>query len=74
MYIDDSLIAGPGKGKINKVIQQIEDAGLNITERGTNDDFVGIHIEQTKEGTFILSQDTLIKSILKDLHLDQDNI
>ena len=72
LYTDDSLIAGPNEGKIKEVIQQIRDVGLNITEEGTIDDFVGIHIERTPQGTFILSQETLIKSILKDLHLDQD--
>ena len=33
LYIDDVLIAGPDEGKINKVIQQIKDSGLNITEK-----------------------------------------
>ena len=67
------MIAGPDEGKINEVVQQIKDSGLNIAKEGTIDDFVGIHIEQTKEETFILLQNTLIKSILKDLHLDQNN-
>ena len=73
LYTDDSLIAGASQVEIDEVIKLIKGTGLKITEEGTIDDFVGVHIHRTPEGTFELSQETLINSILKDLHLDQES-
>ena len=73
LYTDDSLIAGANQAELDKVITLIKGTGLKITEEGTIDDFVGVHIHRTPEGTFELSQENLINSILKDLHLDQES-
>ena len=73
LYTDDSLLAGAKEEEIEDTVQQIKGTGLKITEEGTIDDFVGVHIKRTTEGCFELSQETLIKSILKDLHLDQES-
>ena len=73
MYTDDSMIAGASQVEIDKVINLIKSTGLKLTKEGTIDDFVGVHIHRTPEGTFELSQETLINSILKNLHLDQES-
>ena len=73
LYTDDSLIAGASQAEIDKVVNLIKGTGLKITKEGTMDAFVGVHIHKTPEGTFELSQETIINSILKDLHLDQES-
>ena len=73
LYTDDSLIAGESQAEIDEVIKLIKGTGLKITEEGTIDDFVGVHIHRTPEGAFELLQETLIKSILSNLHLDQES-
>lgn len=73
LYTDDSILAGPSKREIDKVIQQIKAANLDITIEGDIQDFLGVHI-QRKHGKVTLSQPHLIDSILKDLRLDGDNV
>ena len=73
LYTDNSLIAVASQAEIDEVIKLIKGTGLKITEERTIDNFVGVSIHRTPEGTFELSQETLINSILKDLHLNQES-
>ena len=56
-----------------KIIQEIQDAGLGITDEGDIADFLGVHIER-KDNEFHLTQPKLIDSILEDLHLEGDKV
>ena len=70
LYTDDSIIAGPDQEEIDQVIQEIQDAGLNITVEGDIKDFLGVNIEQQQDGTILFTQPHLIDKILSALRLD----
>ena len=44
LYTDDLILAGPDKKEIQKVIQEIKDANLDITKEGDMQDFLLINI------------------------------
>jgi Reverse transcriptase (RNA-dependent DNA polymerase) len=70
LYTDDSILAGPNKAKINKVIEDIRKAKLDITVEGDIQDFLGINIVRKKDGTIHLTQPHLIDNIVRELRLD----
>lgn len=72
LYTDDSILAGPDLGEIDKAIADIKAAKLNITVEGDLQDFLGINIERKDDGTIHLTQPHLIDQIIGDLHL-KDN-
>ena len=72
LYTDDSILAGPSEKEINTIIRQIKGAGLNITEEGDIQDFLGINIVRHNNGRVTLSQPHLIDQILTDLKMDKD--
>ena len=74
LYTDDSILAGPCDKEIDQVVQDLRDAGLDLTDEGTLQDFLGVNIDRTSEGTFHLSQPKLIEQILKDLRLEKDDV
>jgi Reverse transcriptase (RNA-dependent DNA polymerase). len=74
LYTDDSIIAGPNKEEIEKVIESIKSTGLNITIEGDLQDFLGINIQRENDGSIYLSQPHLIEQILEDLRLTDDNV
>ena len=69
LYTDDSILAGPNLGEIEKAIEDIKKAKLDITIEGDLQDFLGINITRKEDGTIHLAQPHLIDQILKDLAL-----
>jgi hypothetical protein len=67
LYTDDSILAGPDEAEIDKVIEDIKQAGLDITIEGDLQDFLGINIDRKEDGSIHLTQPHLIDQILKDL-------
>jgi len=74
LYTDDSILAGPNEDEINEIIRDIKAIGLNITEEGDIQDFLGIHIQRMNDGKIKLSQPHLIDQILHDLKMDVENM
>ena len=75
LYTDDSLLAGPDKREIEKIIEELQTkANLQITVEGDLADFLGVNIDRRQDGTIHLTQPHLIDQILKDLRLDDDKI
>ena len=74
LYTDDSILAGPNKGEIDRIIQEMRDVKLDITDKGNVEDFLGVNIEQNEDGTIVLTQPHLIDQILKDLNMMNDNV
>jgi len=70
LYTDDSLIAGPCKKEVDKVIAEMKATGLQLTDEGDIQDFLGVNIDQKEDGSIHFTQPHLIKSILHDLRLD----
>jgi hypothetical protein len=70
LYTDDSLLAGPDLNEVNKAIEDIRKAKLNITIEGDIQDFLGVNIERKPNGEVHLTQPHLIDQILQDLKMD----
>ena len=72
LYTDDSILAGPDLSEIDKAIQDIQAAELDITIEGDIQDFLGINIERREDGTIHLTQPHLIDQVIKDLKLPEN--
>ena len=73
LYTDDSIIAGPSQKEIDKVIEEIGNAKLNITIEGDIQDFLGVNIDRESNGTIQLTQPHLIDQILDNLRLTEES-
>ena len=74
IYTDDSILAGPDPEELDSIINEIKDAGLDITSDEGLEDFLGVNIERKSNGTFHLTQKRLINSILEDVGLSGTNV
>ena len=75
LYTDDSILAGPCQKEIEQVIVDIKAAGLEITEEGDIQDFLGINIQHHKnKGEIELTQPHLIDQIIKYMRMEKDNV
>jgi hypothetical protein len=45
LYTDDSIWAGPDQKEIEQTVQQMKEAGLDITIEGDLTDFLGVNID-----------------------------
>ena len=70
LYTDDSILAGPDEAELKAIVQEIKDAKLDNTVEGKIEDFLGVNIQE-KGDKFHLTQPNLIKSIIKDLGLEE---
>jgi len=64
LYTDDSILAGPDKDELKQVIADIKSAGLDVTEEGDTEDFLGVNIDRVDDDTYHLSQPHLIEQSL----------
>jgi hypothetical protein len=72
IYTDDTIITGPDEDEIDKAIKDIGST-FEITSQEKASDFLGVNIARNEDtGTIVLTQQLLIKSILKDLGLKED--
>ena len=71
---DDSILVGPDREELKQVIADIQAAGIDVTEEGDIEDFLGANINHVDDDTHHLSQPHLIDQILRDLNLDGDNV
>jgi hypothetical protein len=72
LYTDDSILTGPDRKEIDRVVRDIKNAKLNITVEGKVTDFLGVKIDRQGDGTIKFSQPHLIDKILKALRLGED--
>jgi hypothetical protein len=72
VYTDDTILLGPDKEEIEEVFRILSNI-FNIEDQGELSDYLGIKIERGSDGTITWTQPTLIKSILKDLNLEEED-
>jgi len=56
MYVlctDDSILVGPDKDELKQVIADIKSAGLDVTEEGDIEDFLGVNIDRVDDDTYL---------------------
>ena len=69
LYTDDYILTGPNHKQLIRTINQIKETGLNLTSMGDIQYFLGININQLKNGTINICQPHLIQQVLDDLNL-----
>ena len=76
VYIDDCLLLSSKDELIDQGIHDLRAAEprFNMEDQGSVNDFLGIQVKHKPNGEITLTQPQLIASILKDLHLDKDNV
>jgi len=74
IYTDDSILSGPDPDELDRILEEIKSAGLDITYEVGLDDFLGVNIDRRSDGTIHLTQQRLIQSILEDLRLTGENV
>ena len=72
VYTDDSILAGPDNNDIQKCIQDMRYAHLNLTIKGDIANFLGIKFTRHKQ-QITMTQEHLINAILRELKLDKEN-
>ena len=68
-YTDDSILAGPDQAEIDKIIQQIKQAKLNIMVEGDIQEFLGFNITRKEDGTIEFTQPHLVDKVLEAMGL-----
>ena len=74
LYTNNSILEGTSPQELDKIVKQMKDVNLNVTEEGTLEDFLGVNVDRQADGTMHLIQPQLIESILKDLRLLQPGV
>ena len=72
LYTDDTIITAPNNKLIDDVIKDIQKAGLKVTDEGDIEDFLGVNITRTDDGSIHLHQPHLIHQILQDLNIQEN--
>ena len=65
VYTDDGILCSPSNEAIDKVIEDINDAGFDIEDQGDLADYLGVNIERMDDGRIKLTQPHLIDQILE---------
>ena len=60
---------GPDSEELNEIVTRMRDQGLELTEEGDIEDFLGVELKRTDDGSIECTQPQLIESILRDLRL-----
>ncbi len=69
VYVDDGIFLGNNDLKLQDVVKDIQDLGLNIDDQGHPADYVGVNIKKLQDGMYEFTQCTLIDSIINDVGL-----
>ncbi len=69
VYMDDGIFLGSNDLQYQEVIKKIQNLGLNIEDRGHPADYVGVNIKKLNDGSYELTQQALIDSIINDIGL-----
>ena len=73
LYTDDTIIFGPNKQIVDKKIEGIRKTGLRLMEEGTVANFLGVRVTELGDEAIQLSQPTLIRQLIRDLHMDPNH-
>jgi Reverse transcriptase (RNA-dependent DNA polymerase)/GAG-pre-integrase domain len=71
LYTDDTIVTGPCTKEVDEAIKEISTV-FEITHQPEVKDFLGVHIQRNTDGTIVLTQPQLIKSIITDLGLKEN--
>ena len=69
LYTDDSIIMGPNIEEITTTVKALRKLGLNLTEEGDIQDFLGVNITHRQDGKIEFNQSHLIEQIIQDMKM-----
>ena len=69
VYVDDGIFLGKDDNHLKRVIQEIQETGLNIKDQGHPADYVQVNIKRIWDGSNELTQCALIDAIIADVKL-----
>jgi hypothetical protein len=67
LYTDDSILTAPTDEELDQAIEDMSNAGLELTVEGILEDFLGVNIKKLDDGSYELTQPRLIDSILEEV-------
>ena len=71
-YVDDGIFMGPDSGTIDKAIKDVARSRLDIEDKGSIDDYLGVNIKEQGNGKIKLTKPQIIDSIINDVKLPQN--
>ena len=70
VYVDDGILIGPDKEEIDNIIMSLKE-DYDLTDKGNLNEYLGIKIEERKDGSRVLKQPLLMRRILMAVGIDQ---
>ncbi len=74
VYVNNGIFLDNDNLQLQEVIKEIQDIGLNIEDQGHPADYVGVNIKKLKDGSYELTQQALIDSIIYDIGLKDGKV
>ena len=71
-YVDDEIFMLRDSGSIDKGIEEVDGAGLDIEGKGSIDDYHGVNIEEQGKGKINITQPQTIDTIINDVQLPKN--
>ena len=69
-FVYDVIVCCPKRQDAQLLVEQLRDQGYEVGDTEEVSDYLGVKVQQLKDGTIALTQPHLINSIIKDLHLN----
>jgi hypothetical protein len=66
VYVDDGIFVGPDLGKLDGIVTELRNIGLDVEDQGHLADYIGVTIKQLSNNTIEFTQRALIDSIIAD--------
>lgn len=73
VFVDDGILCAPTDPEINEAINDLQQEGYEIDDQGELADYLGVNIERTNDGKFVLTQPHLIQQILEGVNLSTNS-
>ena len=70
VYVDDGILIRPDKGEMDNIIMSLKE-DYDLTDEGNLNKYLGIKIEERKDGSRVLMQPLLMRRILMAVGIDQ---
>ena len=67
IYVDDCCIISESEDKTSEIYNEIVSKRFNMTDEGSMEAYLGLHIDRTKKGEFTISQPFLVDRIINEI-------
>ena len=74
VYIDNGIFWGNNNKKLTNIIWEIKSSGLDVDDQGHPAEYIGVNINQTKDGYYQFSQRSLMENMIDDANFSDFQI